>query len=148
MDLTNSTLSPTTAGDAVENRTSLLIDPKTPAEYALTILYRQFAKIAEKKLEFIIKNSSADHEIDFFSILGSGVDTAFDKLLNSLGYIARHKPRPVIDTVMYWRKNKTQSHRRHLSDTILMRRDFQMAEEERIGVCDLLGIIEFRTIPF
>ncbi|CAH1758177.1 13189_t:CDS:10 [Entrophospora sp. SA101] len=137
MDLTNSTLSPTTAGDAVENRTSLLIDPKTPAEYALTILYRQFAKIAEKKLEFIIKNSSADHEIDFFSILGSGVDTAFDKLLNSLGYIARHKPRPVIDTVMYWRKNKTQSHRRHLSDTILMRRDFQMAEEERIGQATL-----------
>lgn len=38
-----------------------------------------------------------------------GVDPAFDKILSSLGYIARHKPRPVIDSVMFWRKSKSEA---------------------------------------
>ncbi|CAG8614056.1 3687_t:CDS:10, partial [Funneliformis caledonium] len=114
----------------VDNHTSLPLESKTPAEYALSILFRQFAKVAEKKLS-IIMNHSVDHELEFASHLGPGVDQSFDKLLNSLGYIARHKPKPVIDSVLYWRKEKqvskqdipdAPSHKRNLSDTILTNR--------------------------
>lgn len=39
-------------------------------------------------------------------ICGPGVDSAFDQLLWTLGNIARQKPKPLIDTIMYWRKTK------------------------------------------
>lgn len=42
-------------------------------------------------------------------ILGKGVDPQFDKIVASLGYIARHKPKPVIDSVMFWRKSKAEA---------------------------------------
>ena len=40
------------------------------------------------------------------NICGPGVDPAFDQLLWTLGNIARQKPKPLIDTIMYWRKTK------------------------------------------
>ena len=39
-------------------------------------------------------------------VCGPGVDPQFDRLLWTLGNIARHKPKPLIDTIMYWRKCK------------------------------------------
>ena len=39
-------------------------------------------------------------------ICGPGVDPKFDRLLWTLGDIARQKPKPLIDTIMYWRKSK------------------------------------------
>lgn len=39
-------------------------------------------------------------------ICGPGVDPNFDRLLWTLGDIARQKPKPLIDTIMYWRKSK------------------------------------------
>ena len=39
-------------------------------------------------------------------ICGPGVDSAFDQLLWTLGNIARQKPKPLIDIIMYWRKTK------------------------------------------
>jgi len=46
-----------------------------------------------------------DHDPDLSGIVGPGVDPAFDKLLNSLGYIARHKPTHIMDSFMQWRKD-------------------------------------------
>ncbi|OLL23052.1 Cell morphogenesis protein PAG1 [Neolecta irregularis DAH-3] len=83
-------------------------DPKTPAEYALHILFTQFVKVAEKKLNFI-QTLPSDSEPNITSILGLGVDPTFDKILVSLGYIARHKPKPVIDSIMFWRKSKSET---------------------------------------
>lgn len=39
-------------------------------------------------------------------VCGPGVDPSFDQLISALGHIARQKPRPLIDTIMYWRKAK------------------------------------------
>ena len=39
-------------------------------------------------------------------ICGPDVDLDFDRLLWTLGKIAHQKPKPLIDTVMYWRKTK------------------------------------------
>jgi hypothetical protein len=50
-------LCPTVDNTVVDNRTSLPLEPKTPAEYALSILFRQFAKVAEKKLSIIMNHS-------------------------------------------------------------------------------------------
>ncbi|CAG8582462.1 4463_t:CDS:10, partial [Ambispora leptoticha] len=82
-------------------------DPKTPADYAMLILYRQFHKTADRKLNNIM-SWNVDREPDFMKIVGPGADLSFDKLLNSMGYIVRHRPRSLIDTVMMWRKEKTE----------------------------------------
>lgn len=37
---------------------------------------------------------------------GAGADPVFDQLISALGYIARQKPKPLIDTIMLWRKSK------------------------------------------
>jgi hypothetical protein len=50
-------LCPTVDNIVVDNRTSMPLEPKTPAEYALSILFRQFAKVAEKKLSIIMNHS-------------------------------------------------------------------------------------------
>ncbi|CAG8519511.1 8947_t:CDS:10 [Diversispora eburnea] len=100
---------------------------KTPADYTLNILYRQFYKSADKKFAKIM-SFNVDCEPDFGDHIGPGVDQSFDKLINSLGYVARHKPKPVIDLVMSWRKEKQESkhegpeatfHKRHLSDSAI-----------------------------
>lgn len=42
-------------------------------------------------------------------ICGPDVDKAFDKLISSLGALGKHKPKMVIDSVMYWRKLKSEA---------------------------------------
>ena len=39
-------------------------------------------------------------------VCGPGADPSFDQLISALGHIARQKPKPLIDTIMYWRKAK------------------------------------------
>lgn len=85
-------------------------ESKTPAEYALHILFTQFVRLAERKVNSCLPpNRPLDKEPDIESICGPGVDPAFDKLIGSLGYIARHKPKPVIDSLMIWRKSKSEA---------------------------------------
>ncbi|KAK9314481.1 cell morphogenesis N-terminal-domain-containing protein [Lipomyces starkeyi] len=83
-------------------------EPISPAEYALHIVFTQFVRHAEKKLTMCL-SYSADDEPPISSLLGAGADPVFDKVLASLGYIARQKPRPVIDAVMFWRKSKSDA---------------------------------------
>lgn len=39
-------------------------------------------------------------------VCGPGTDSKFDQLISALGHIARQKPKPLIDTIMLWRKAK------------------------------------------
>ncbi|CAG8480610.1 2034_t:CDS:10 [Paraglomus brasilianum] len=82
----------------------MALDPKTPADYAFHILFTHFTVTAERKLSNIM-GYTLDHDPDLSGIVGPGVDPAFDKLLNSLGYIARHKPTHIMDSFMQWRKD-------------------------------------------
>lgn len=41
-------------------------------------------------------------------VCGPGVDPNFDQLISALGHIARPKPKPLVDTIMLWRKNKSE----------------------------------------
>lgn len=47
-------------------------------------------------------------EAEVEMICGPGVDPNFDQLIAALGHIARHKPKPLIDTIMLWRKAKSE----------------------------------------
>ncbi|KAG0006355.1 Cell morphogenesis protein PAG1 [Entomortierella chlamydospora] len=82
---------------------------QTPSEFALKMLFTQFVKMAEAKLNAMVHLPLQDTEPDMLSPLKQGVDPKFDKLLESLGSIARHRPKPVIDCVMLWRKSKIES---------------------------------------
>lgn len=39
-------------------------------------------------------------------VCGPGADPNFDQLISALGHISRQKPKPLIDTIMLWRKEK------------------------------------------
>ncbi|KAF9115659.1 Cell morphoproteinsis protein PAG1 [Mortierella sp. AM989] len=79
---------------------------QTPSEFALKMLFTQFVKMAEAKLNAMVHLPLQDTEPDMLSQLKQGFDPKFDKLLESLGSVARHRPKPVIDCVMLWRKGK------------------------------------------
>ena len=65
----------------------------------------QFIKQADAKINQCIPNlSSPGSQIE--DVCGPGVDPEFDQLISALGHVARENPKPLIDTVMYWRKAK------------------------------------------
>ena len=52
---------------------------------------------------------NADPEPKIEHICGFGADPRFDQLISALGHISRQKPKPLIDTIMYWRKAKGEA---------------------------------------
>ncbi|CAA9403616.1 hypothetical protein AVDCRST_MAG94-6049 [uncultured Leptolyngbya sp.] len=52
---------------------------------------------------------SVDFEPDIEQTCGPGVDPSFDQLISALGHVARQKPKALIDTLMYWRKAKSEA---------------------------------------
>ncbi|KAI9829877.1 MAG: hypothetical protein M1819_005975 [Sarea resinae] len=81
---------------------------KTVGEYALHHLFNSFVGQADRKINQCI-NSHLDIEPQVEQICGPGVDAGFDQLISALGHIARQKPKPLIDTLMFWRKAKSEA---------------------------------------
>ncbi|CDK29043.1 unnamed protein product [Kuraishia capsulata CBS 1993] len=88
-------------------RRDLATDSKTPAEYTLHILFTQFVRYAERKLNLCL-NQYGNGEPQLIDLLSEGIDPVFDGIIAALGYIARRKPKPVIDSVMFWRRSKSE----------------------------------------
>lgn len=88
-------------------RRGLATDLKTPAEYTLHIIFTQFVRHAERKLNLCLDYPLTEEPL-IIDLLAEGVDPQFDKIVSSLGYVARRKPKPVIDSVMFWRKSKSE----------------------------------------
>ncbi|KAF2750504.1 cell morphogenesis protein-like protein [Sporormia fimetaria CBS 119925] len=82
-------------------------ETRTMGEYALHHLFHQFNIQADQKI-FQCVPDQAHAEIHVETVCGPGVDASFDQLLSALGHIARHKPKPLIDTIMHWRKGKSE----------------------------------------
>lgn len=78
---------------------------KSAFTYALHVVFTSFVRIAEKKINTLLGPAS-ELEPDITALMGPGADPAFDKVLRCLGYIARQNPKPVIDSVMFWRKSR------------------------------------------
>lgn len=68
----------------------------------------QFIAQAEEKINLCI-TMPLDPEPQIEQICGHGVDPTFDQLISALGHIASQKPKPLIDSMMLWRKNKSDA---------------------------------------
>lgn len=88
-------------------RQEMATEKKSPSEYALHILFTKFIRQAEEKLN-ICSEYPLDVEPPIGEMLNEGIDPKFDKIIQSLGHIARNKPKPVIDAMMFWRKTKSE----------------------------------------
>lgn len=106
--LTKSSALPVTRGEEfAQMRKVMATEQKTPAEYTLHIVFTQFVRHAERKLNLCLEYP-LDDEPPILQLLAEGVDPNFDNIVSSLGYIAKRKPKPVIDSVMFWRKSKSE----------------------------------------
>ncbi|KAF3767414.1 hypothetical protein M406DRAFT_274941 [Cryphonectria parasitica EP155] len=83
-------------------------DQKTVGEYALHVLFTSFIAQAEEKLNDSI-TVPFDPEPQIEQICGPGVDPAFDQSISALGHIASLKPKALIDSMMLWRKSKSDA---------------------------------------
>lgn len=77
-----------------------------PRESIYNIL--QFIAQAEEKISQCI-TIPLDPEPQIEQICGPGIDATFDQLISALGHIASQKPKPLIDSMMLWRKNKSDA---------------------------------------
>jgi len=74
----------------------------------LLITQLQFIAQAEEKISHCI-TVPLDPEPHIEQICGPGVDPTFDQLISALGHIASQKPKPLIDSMMLWRKKKSDA---------------------------------------
>lgn len=80
-------------------------ESKTVGEYALHHLFNSFVGQADSKInQAILKLGESEAPVE--EVCGPGADSDFDQLISALGHIARQKPKPLIDTIMLWRKAK------------------------------------------
>lgn len=80
---------------------------KTVGEYALHHLFNSFIPQADLKISQCMTDRSQP-EARVERICGPGVDPNFDQLIWALGHIAKNKPKSLIDTIMIWRKGKSE----------------------------------------
>ena len=83
-------------------------EPRTPGEYALHHLLNAFVTQADHKINHCIASIS-EMATPVEQLCGHGLDPTFDQLIRALGHIARLKPKPLIDSLMYWRKAKAEA---------------------------------------
>lgn len=83
-------------------------EAKTVAEYALHHLFNSFVGQADEKINRCIM-SVGELEAPVEQICGPGADPAFDQLISALGHISKQRPKPLIDTIMVWRKTKSEA---------------------------------------
>jgi hypothetical protein len=81
---------------------------KTVSEYALHVLFTSFIKQAEVKISQCI-TVPLGPEPHIEAICGPGVDPTFDQLISALAHIASQKPKPLIDTLMFWRRGHSDA---------------------------------------
>lgn len=80
----------------------------TVGEYALHHLLTTFIKEADDRIERCM-NEQSDAALNIETICGPGADQGFDQLMRALGHIGRDRPKSLIDSVMLWRRTKTDS---------------------------------------
>ncbi|CAN8103024.1 unnamed protein product [Discula destructiva] len=114
-------------------------DQKTVGEYALHVLFTSFIAQAEEKLNDSI-SVPLDPEPHIEEICGPGVDAAFDQSISALGHIASPKPKALIDSMMLWRKSKSDAAnearmatRAQLPNSPLQRRNTEPVQPHGLG---------------
>ncbi|KAG9006543.1 Cell morphogenesis protein PAG1 [Tulasnella sp. JGI-2019a] len=108
--------------------------PQKPHEYAIHVLFTKFVNCAEALVELYL-NQSLHAEPLLTEILGSGRDTTadFDALLDSLAQLARKHARPVIDSIMRWKK----AHAKQKLDSTLVEQHLSQSQGRYRGTMDV-----------
>ena len=81
------------------------IEPQTPSDYALHAVFMRFASAAESKMERFL-GQPTEREPSLPEYMGPGVDIKFDELLESLGRIGQRHAKPVLESIMRWRRSQ------------------------------------------
>lgn len=82
-------------------------ESRTVGEYALHHLLVSFIREADIHIERCMpKHGEREPRVE--AVCGPRADSSFDQLIASLGYINRHKPRSLIDSIIHWRKTKAE----------------------------------------
>lgn len=84
------------------------MDPRTPSDYALHAIFIRFASSAEMKIDEFLRQP-LEHDPSLPDFMGPGVDSKFDNLLNSLGRIGEKHAKPVLDSIMRWRRSQNEA---------------------------------------
>ncbi|KAJ3161216.1 Cell morphogenesis protein PAG1 [Geranomyces variabilis] len=82
---------------------------RTPAQLVLQNVFARFVRTAEMKVNTLIYTQPLDREVDLFAPICAGADASFDCLLESMGSVAKHCPKLMIDSIMVWRKSKSET---------------------------------------
>ncbi|KAF8660761.1 hypothetical protein AX16_001555 [Volvariella volvacea WC 439] len=104
----------------------VVMDPKTPADYALHAIFIRFAASAESKIDVFL-HQVGEPEPLLSVYMGPNVDPKFDETLQSLGKIAQRHAKPVIDSIMRWRRSQNES----VSDDIIRLHNMQSSTPGR-----------------
>ncbi|OBZ78148.1 Cell morphogenesis protein PAG1 [Grifola frondosa] len=95
----------------------VVIDPRTPSDYALHAIFIRFAGSAESHIDEFL-SQPVDQDVRLVDFMGPGMDEKLDDLLLSLGKIAQKHAKPVVDSVMRWRKSQNDQNDAVSSDII------------------------------
>ncbi|KAF5362660.1 hypothetical protein D9758_009577 [Tetrapyrgos nigripes] len=105
---------PNSFGEALRSETpdyeedKVVMDPKTPSDFALHAVFMRFASTAEAKIDsFLRQPLESDPLLPGF--IGPGTDQKFDEVLRSLGQIAQKHTKPVLDSIMRWRRSQVEN---------------------------------------
>lgn len=83
-------------------------EQKSVADYSLHHLFNSFVGRAEHKMGKCAKGIPEPHS-RVEDICGPGADPDFDALISAMGHMNREKPKALVDTVMFWRKSKSEA---------------------------------------
>eukprot|EP00842_Homolaphlyctis_polyrhiza_P005771 jgi/Hompol1/6195/HPOL_000607-RA len=131
------------AAAAAQSTSSASIQPSLAAikrDAIPTILqsvFLRFVQAAEAKVAGLLY-LNLDRDEDLSMHFKAGADMAFDRLMSSVGSIAKHCPKLIIDSIMVWRKSKTDNTAAAISDHIraqypmLRPRDLDAIIKERL----------------
>ncbi|KZT70488.1 hypothetical protein DAEQUDRAFT_764653 [Daedalea quercina L-15889] len=81
------------------------MDPRTPSDYALHAIFIRFAASGEQHIDEFLRQPM-DRDALLTDFMGPGVDAKLDELLTSLGKIAQKHAKPVVESVMRWRRSQ------------------------------------------
>lgn len=110
----------------------VIMNPKTPADYALHAVFISFAASAEGKIdEFLRQPLNQDPLLPEY--MGPSTDSAFDDTLQSLGKIAFKNTKAVIDSILRWRRSQNENVgseiiKFHISQQPVVSRDIRMSD--------------------
>jgi hypothetical protein len=85
------------------------LEPRPVVEYALHHLFNSFVGRADFKMDQCVAGVPETFA-RVEDVCGPGVDQDFDALLAAMGHIARQKPRQLVDTIMFWRRSKSEQY--------------------------------------